>query len=640
MSAPGTESYGVSRHERHPSAQTRPDRLATAAKLFGRALLPSIMVIMTLASQPIAAQQAKPDVAVELRLVKTQYLEIEPIEFELRVSNRGPGEITVNFWHPYSEYDLDLCGLKFDGKGTGLTLVTPKQPGAISRAGAIVKLKPGATHVVTLFLQRFVRPPTVGEYSLPYEARIPIYRQVGKKEKQDVAAGKGTLKFTIAKKDERRLREILEHFVRRAGAGRRYYTAFEGLGVVEDPIVVRYLADLATGTWVQEALQPLARFKNVKEAQDAVLDALKSKRLNVVMDAIDILTEWKHELSLRDVKRLLKLDNESITLRVAAYAEALGQEKYRKLLPDEYRGDKDSTLKVAVTMAKAVFLEHEPIEFKIALLTAGPGAVKPLLYYPTFLSLGAERRLTFDLKGTNLKDAPYVDMDRFSLFDRRDWLKSGQTLTMRCFLQRHVSQPSPGKYRLPFKLDADYLMSRPGINNEKATTTKGELAFAVLPKNKAELGNILQSFVDQAKIPEQGTESIEALTVISDPLVVPYLLKLHQHGLEHAPLAAADPFGPKRLWMNHQASLAYRSLSGLARHKNVESALNAVLATLRSKGGNNVNRALRILAEWKHEIRVEQLKELIDRNDSYLTQDIERYVKAIGREDYKKLLPK
>src|SRR5262245_36152950 len=133
--------------------------------------------------------------------------------------------------------------------------------------------------------------------------------------------------------------------------------------------------------------------------------SLAIKKIHHVMDALEILGEWKHELGVKQVKSLLHCDDESLTGAVASYAFALGQEKYVKLLPDEYRRANETVAEANLKLCKSVFVENEPIEFEFCIANRGPGRVGVNIKYPSLTHYDLTSAVSFDLAGTKLRYA-------------------------------------------------------------------------------------------------------------------------------------------------------------------------------------------------------------------------------------------
>jgi len=98
-----------------------------------------------------------------------------------------------------------------------------------------------------------------------------------------------------------------------------------------DPVIVPYLVRLYD-SHNDDALTALAGFKDVAAARDAVLHALASDNHLTTARAIRVLTEWKYELGVPQVRKLLESKNDLIIRAAVEYIEAMNHEKYTKLL--------------------------------------------------------------------------------------------------------------------------------------------------------------------------------------------------------------------------------------------------------------------------------------------------------------------
>lgn len=294
----------------------------------------SALLVAALAMLARAHAQA-PSASLDVKLGKSTFIHGEPIEIRVRFLNSGPLPSELIFRYPNLRYGIARGGFEVDAKEAGLTLVPEPQRADVVMERVIgFKVKSGEAFGTRVFLQRFVEQPPVGKHDLPFTLLMGYEMEGAPGVKHDVIA-KGRLVFAVTPRDEDKLRKEFENYLAQAkGKTISRREAVEALSVIKDPIVIPFLTQLADTPPRQLAgLEALKPFKNSEAARLAVEDALNSADRLVVMSALDILTEWKHQLSIRQVKRLLDREDEPITRATVRYIQAMDQEKFRKLLP-------------------------------------------------------------------------------------------------------------------------------------------------------------------------------------------------------------------------------------------------------------------------------------------------------------------
>jgi hypothetical protein len=433
------------------------------------------IVLSSLASTSAAMgiQPTNESTLLKVELEKSSFIEHEPIQLLLTIGNRGRKPLSAFHRTPVLSFDLENTGLsRVEGQAAVEMGIT-----------ATARIEPGGSVSVPLFLQQFIRPPRPGKYRVPLVLRTEVYHpDDSNKRTYAFAETKTEILFTVTGRHDQKLRAVCEAYFHKAtdpDNSERQWEGLQGLAAIGDPIVVPYLIRLAADMFsAGQALHLLSRFKDVEQARDAVQQALESQTQSVVADALRVLTTWKHELTARQIAQLLDRKSDTINARVAQYARAMGQEKYLKLLPDAYGRARDTSAEVKVTMTSREFMEHEPIGFEVVLANKGPGLLSPDINYPTLVTRAGQENLTLDLRGTSLKRAKpgWVGTVGHTFLEP---IQASDRSVRTFYLQRFVSQPPPGNYRVPFKLAAAYLVGYPIFDTEKVAAFEGSFDVIV-----------------------------------------------------------------------------------------------------------------------------------------------------------------
>src|SRR5262245_37875127 len=182
----------------------------------------------------------------------------------------------------------------------------------------------------------------------------------------------------------------------------------------------------------------------------------------------------------------------------------------------------NETATLRVQLAKRLFLRDEPIELELIFTNQGLAEV------------------TVVANDTKIEIEPKAGLDAVA---KRDWRSSGpgvrggfrvapgRSVTLRDYLQRLVESPAPGDYRLPFKARLDYYTNhetKKGVL--KAVDAQGELRFTVGARDDTKLAVMLDGYLKSA-LQADGHDARVALSLVRNPIIVPYLVKVIESGV-------------------------------------------------------------------------------------------------------------
>jgi hypothetical protein len=301
---------------------------------------------------PHKGQNSEPTAFVTL-VGNGTFIEGEPIEGKLTIVNDSDRGIEVNEWIPAIHHSIDGAALHFWENGREL----PYKPGPMSKCKIIniqtpiVPIPPGETHAIPFILQRYTPQPCAGSHELTYtfELATPMYHDITSAEvtKADDEnprwphiAVEGKLAIMIEPRDERRLQKLYQALVRDLDIddprrGDEVARAAEALSVLEDPLAIPYLIEAfhkkLSSLWWQCFFDALARFPNDEKAKAFMLERVSPGHDGTyTAQALDLLAKRKVELSVADVRRLLKSKDNDVWEATLRYIDNM-RPKYNSL---------------------------------------------------------------------------------------------------------------------------------------------------------------------------------------------------------------------------------------------------------------------------------------------------------------------
>jgi hypothetical protein len=268
-----------------------------------------------------------------------EFLEGEPIEGQLTIVNDSDRQIEFLSIGPDPIQPI-ICGadLTFSEKGTELPSKSPPLGKNHVFAGRMptISLPSGKKYEASIFLQRYCPQPTAGKHKLPYALKIdPFMIPAGERSRGPLISVEGTCEITIAPRDEAKLRKIYDALLKDLDIddprrGKEMARAIEALCVVEDPLVVSYLIEAFHNKhppfhpYAQSFFDALARFRNDEKARAFMLERVSAGHEGTfTVQALDLLAEWKVELTGADVRRLLKSDDNNVWEATLRYIDKM-----------------------------------------------------------------------------------------------------------------------------------------------------------------------------------------------------------------------------------------------------------------------------------------------------------------------------
>ena len=267
-----------------------------------------------------------------------------------------------------------------------------------------------------------------------------------------------------------------------------------------------------------------------------------------------------------------------------------------------------STLTIKVNPTKSTFVEGEPVELTVTIFNNGKN-VRIYMNYPTFRAFDSSG-VTFKIvtAPSEVKVTPLDDSEhRVPIIE----VAAGQEWITRIYLQRFLSNLTPGRYRISYKVELRHDTKMPSPNSD-ISSSEGELSFTIVAADQQQLKESLSQY--SAKLESQDfwerRAAMEALSLVEDPVVIPHLGVMVRLGM------------------------ADYGLRALARFSKNEEAQSIVLNSLTSKQASAVVQALTVLAGWAYKVNTNDLQILLKRDNLQIKIAALRYVKSIGDKGY------
>ncbi len=260
--------------------------------------------IMVSALGMVAAAPEEPRPTVAVRMAKPRYVEGEPIEIVVTVSNPATRPAEFAFSYP-GAFLRDVGMIRFDGGRAmpGLPDRILLGIGGLLRATTIIA--PKETWSKPIFLQNFLRQPPPGQYAVHYHAKLGYWfgerpeREDNDDRKSIVADGE--LSFTVTPADPVELEKVLAGYDKQFREQPGRLTVIEALLAVGDPAVIPHVERALE---VIEKVDPdnqtpnpapyfriLEPFRNREDARRVVIARLASENKTVVSYAFEWLRE-------------------------------------------------------------------------------------------------------------------------------------------------------------------------------------------------------------------------------------------------------------------------------------------------------------------------------------------------------------
>ena len=272
----------------------------------------------------------------DLAPAKVSYLEGEPVELVLTLTNKGTQAVHFAVAYPF-----------FDWVGQGVRLwsttgVNPstRRDGHDEKAPTIA-IEPGRNWSVKIYLQRYVGELYRGAGRFEYSINITCLNEG--LHPDGAAVGMGDIRVDIrAGRSEDLSRAITEYARGLFGSdhwSRR--SALEALSLTTSPDALQYVRGIMDAGDSEIAFSMLERFRGNSRAVSILGDAAQNARLRLAIEALGVLQRWRSPLSDADLRRILSRDLPEVRLAALRYAEVLGNPAYASVVsscasdPDE-----------------------------------------------------------------------------------------------------------------------------------------------------------------------------------------------------------------------------------------------------------------------------------------------------------------
>jgi hypothetical protein len=152
-----------------------------------------------------------------------------------------------------------------------------------------------------------------------------------------VIESEGTLSLTVEPVNLEMIPKIYQTYADRVlESSNADKAASEALCVVGNPMVIPHLTTMVKRGWLDHAmLQALGQFPKEKGARNALVSCLTNEDGSRVAEALGILADWKHEVPVNDVRRLLKSTTTQVHDAALKYINTLETPEYLELLADQ-----------------------------------------------------------------------------------------------------------------------------------------------------------------------------------------------------------------------------------------------------------------------------------------------------------------
>jgi hypothetical protein len=268
---------------------------------------------------------------------------------------------------------------------------------------------------------------------------------------------------------------------------------------------------------------------------------------------------------------------------------------------------------VRVRMTKDRYGMHEPIGINMVFNNPTDQPLLVPLGAPGFVREFLYGLIKFKPKDENIAvREEFAGLHIFNYRVSQYTIQPKEHLEAVVYIQRFYQQPSVGPHIFSFSFQPQgYLKS---ANNEKPIEiikAEGDLKFSVFATDRKQQRGMLEALVKQIR-EKKNLYDIEALSVVDDAVVIPFLGKL-----------AADPQGL------HVSSI-YDAINRFGHDKK---ALALVIEAVDSKEPClSPIEILTLLCYWKYPLSAEQIRRLRMKGNSAVEAKVQEYIKLMDEE--------
>jgi len=188
-------------------------------------------------------------------------------------------------------------------------------------------------------------------------------------------------------------------------------------------------------------------------------------------------------------------------------------------------GNRDVKLQIKITAEKSAYSLGEPIELRYSVTNFGKLDCVIALDYPYLRSSNGQGGIELQ-DGESTVTSGRQESLKNELFPVRI-LRPGETLLRKIYLQRFLcEQLSLGKRSFSYKARIVYVERNPAGEQSETADGAGEFAFTVVPPDEKKLRELFDGYLKKTARWRDAQEPIEALSVVYNPIVIPYLVTL------------------------------------------------------------------------------------------------------------------
>jgi len=267
-----------------------------------------------------------------LRPIKVDYLESEPIELMLTLTNRSSQAIQFSARYPSFE-EFDAAGIEIAVKGTSPSqLQQTRRPREIGGRATVLTIGPSESWTVRVFLQDYVEALNPGRYDLSYSIAIPCLDKDFKPDGE--IRGQGSFQILIGPASDRGLLSALDKYGVELDSSDYWtqITALEALSVTTSPLVIPHLKKAIDVGFSDRAVQALQKFRGDHKAEQALVGTVRDGRLAGVTGALRIFESWNYVLPENDFAYAMKRNGPEMKLAMLRYAGKVLQIAYRPVI--------------------------------------------------------------------------------------------------------------------------------------------------------------------------------------------------------------------------------------------------------------------------------------------------------------------
>ena len=188
-----------------------------------------------------------------------------------------------------------------------------------------------------------------------------------------------------------------------------------------------------------------------------------------------------------------------------------------------------SGVTVVASSVKPVFLDGEPIAITVDIKNNRHQQVWVPISYPWIQGIKfGDARVTLGQSERNMKYGTAGESSSNEFEIPLVPIQAGKHWSIVIYLQRFVPQPPPGIYKLPYFYDLNFYSDDDlPLARDHDVHARGKVEFRIVPRNSEHLEKIVNQYSDSVDPTEfwKSRAAIEALSLVRDPVVIPYFVR-------------------------------------------------------------------------------------------------------------------